>query len=290
MSSSLPSMSSLKSLCGLATEQWQRVLSAVVILPPLVLFLTYASPGLFLLLVCLLMWMSLREYFRLLTRKHAPVGGVSLTYVVALALACTAYMGGLQWLPVTFSVSLVVLMINAMAVGGSASPPFVVLLQRLFGVIFIGWGLGHLVLLRGLEAGREYVLLLCVIIWVGDAMAMYVGKALGRHKMAQSISPGKTWEGAAGGAMSCLLVAVLGAHFLVPHLSLPQSMILGLCISCAAQTSDLGESMLKRYVGVKDSGTLIPGHGGILDRIDSLFLAAPLAFYTLTFLLTPSAP
>jgi phosphatidate cytidylyltransferase len=283
-------MSSLNPLRGPATEQWQRVLSAVVILPPLVLFLIYASQTLFLLFVCLLVWMSLREYFRLLAVKHPAVGGASLTYAVAVALAFTAYVGGIQWMPLTFSLGMIVLTINVMLMKDPVSPPFPTLLQSLFGTIFIGWGLSHLVLLRGLESGERYILLLCTIIWAGDAMAMYVGKGLGRHKMAPSISPGKTWEGAVGGVVSCLLAAVLGTHFLAPQLSLRQSLMFGLIVSCAAQTSDLGESMLKRYVGVKDSGTLIPGHGGILDRIDSLFLAAPLAFYTLNFLMTQSAP
>jgi len=290
VSSSLPSMSSFKSLRGPATEQWQRVLSAVVILPPLLLFLTYASQRLFLLLICLLMWMSLREYFRLLAYKHASVSGASLVYAVAWALALTAYLGGIQWMPLTLSLSIVVLTINVMVTETPPAHPFPVLLHSLFGMLFIGWGLSHLVLLRGLETGERYVLLLCVIIWAGDAMAMYVGKGLGRHQMAPSVSPGKTWEGAVGGVVSCLLVAVLGVHFLAPHFSLRQSLMFGLIISCAAQASDLGESVLKRYVGVKDSGTLIPGHGGILDRIDSLFLAAPLAFYTLNFLMTQSAP
>jgi phosphatidate cytidylyltransferase len=290
VSSSLPFMSSFKSLRGPATEQWQRVLSAVVILPPLLLFLTYASQRLFLLLICLLMWMSLREYFRLLAYKHASVRGASLVYTAALALALTAYLGGLQWMPLTLSLSIVVLTINVMVTETPTAHPFPVLLHSLFGMLLIGWGLSHLVLLRGLEFGERYILLLCVIIWAGDAMAMYVGRGLGRHKMAPSMSPGKTWEGAVGGVMGCLLAAVLGTHFLAPQLSLRQSLMFGLIVSCAAQTGDLGESMLKRYVGVKDSGTLIPGHGGILDRIDSLFLATPLAFYTLNFLMTQSAP
>jgi phosphatidate cytidylyltransferase len=205
-------------------------------------------------------------------------------------LAYTAYTGGLQWLPLTFSLSIVALTINVMVGGEPAALLFPALLHSLFGMILIGWGLSHLILLRGLEAGGQYILLLCVIIWAGDATAMYVGKGLGRHKMAPSISPGKTWEGAASGVLSCLLVAALGTHFLALPLSLHQSLLFGLIISSAAQTSDLGESLLKRYVGVKDSGTLIPGHGGILDRIDSLFLAAPLAFYTLNFMITQSAP
>jgi phosphatidate cytidylyltransferase len=87
-----------------------------------------------------------------------------------------------------------------------------------------------------------------------------------------------------------LVVAMLASRVFVPQLSLSQSLIFGVIVSLAAQLSDLGESILKRYAGVKDSGTLIPGHGGVLDRIDSLFFAAPLAFYTLDLLTTVSSP
>jgi phosphatidate cytidylyltransferase len=102
--------------------------------------------------------------------------------------------------------------------------------------------------------------------------------------MAPAISPGKTWEGAAASLVSGMIVAWLGVRLLSLPLSLLQSVAFGGIISCVAQVSDLSESLLKRYVGVKDSGALIPGHGGLLDRIDSLFLSAPLAFYLLRWL------
>jgi phosphatidate cytidylyltransferase len=283
-------MSGLKPPEGSDTEQWQRVLSAAVILPPLLLFLAYAPQAPFLFLICLVMGMSWREYVRLLHLKHIPVAGVSLMYATTFALALTAYLGGVRWMPLMLSLSLVTLTVNAIVTAEATTSSFSALLYSLFGLMLIGWGLSHLILLRGLATGKWYVLLLFTVIWVGDATAMYVGKGLGRHKLALMISPGKTWEGAVGGIMGALLAAALGAHFLTPQLLLPQSLIFGLLISVAAQISDLGESMLKRYVGVKDSGTLIPGHGGILDRIDSLFFAAPLAFYTLDFLTTWSMP
>lgn len=288
MSSRPPSMSGLESPCGPVMEQLRRVVSVVVIVPPLVLFLAYASQGLFFLLICIVMGMSLNEYFRLLALKQPSVG-VSLSYAMALSLALTAYIGGVRWMPLALSLSIVALTANVMWTAGPASPSFPALLHSLFGLLFVGWGLSHLVLLRGLEAGTGYLLLLCAVIWTGDVTALYVGKGLGRHYMAPSISPGKTWEGAAGGVLSCLLVAAMGARFLAPQLSLLQGLVLGLVLSCVAQVSDLGESMLKRYVGVKDSGALIPGHGGMLDRIDSLFFAAPLAFYTLDFMTAGSA-
>jgi phosphatidate cytidylyltransferase len=160
----------------------------------------------------------------------------------------------------------------------------------IFGVLFIGWNLSHLILLRLLPAGPSYILFLCAVVWVGDSAAMYVGKSLGRYKMAPAISPGKTWEGAVGGAVGGVLAAVWSAGFWLPHLGLWQCVMLGLCISLAAQMSDLGESMLKRYAGVKDSGGLIPGHGGILDRIDSLLFAAPTLVYVLQVLMPVPSP
>ena len=102
--------------------------------------------------------------------------------------------------------------------------------------------------------------------------------------MAISISPGKTWEGAAGGVIGGAATAIASGYFLVPQLTIWQRILLGVLLSIAAQISDLGESMIKRYTDVKDSGGLIPGHGGLLDRIDSVLFAAPTLLYTLHFL------
>jgi phosphatidate cytidylyltransferase len=119
---------------------------------------------------------------------------------------------------------------------------------------------------------------------------MYVGQGLGHYKLAPAISPGKTWEGALGCLIGGVVTAGLAAHFLLPQLPLWQHLLLGVVISAAAQVSDLSESLIKRYAGVKDSGELIPGHGGMLDRLDSLLFAAPLLLYTLHLCLPASTP
>jgi phosphatidate cytidylyltransferase len=129
-------------------------------------------------------------------------------------------------------------------------------------VLFFAWTLSHLILLRLLPAGQWYMLFLCAVVWVGDSVAMYIGKSLGQHKMAPAISPGKTWEGAVGGVVGSVGTAILSAGFGCRICF--SGNVLPACIALAAQISDLGESMLKRYAGVKDSGGLIPGHGGIL--------------------------
>ena len=270
-------------------EHYRRIGSVAVILPPLLLFLLYASHELFFALTCVLIGLSLYEYFRLFAVRLSPLS-IGMTYALAFTIALTAYSGGRQWMPLVVSFSLIALTISAIISASPQAPPFPTLLHSLFGLLFIGWGLSHFILLRGLESGTWYTIFLCVIIWVGDTSALYIGKGFGRHKLVPAISPGKTWEGALGGMLCSIVVAMLTSRVFVPQFSLSQSLIFSLIVSLAAQLSDLGESMLKRYTGVKDSGALIPGHGGVLDRIDSLFFAAPLAFYTLDLLTTVSSP
>jgi len=265
-------------------EQVKRVASALVILPPLVVFLLYASPVLFLLLVLALIGLSLREYFHLLQHVHLSLC-THVTWLAAFALTMAAHFGGWRWLSIGLFCSIVALTIGAMLTASPVPHFFPMLVYSVFGVLFIGWTLSHLVLLRLLPEGPWYMLFLCAVVWVGDSAAMYIGKSLGRHKMAPTISPGKTWEGSVGGVVGGVGTAVVSAGFWLPHLVFWQCVVLGLCISLAAQISDLGESMLKRYAGVKDSSRLIPGHGGILDRVDSMLFAAPTLVYALYVLL-----
>ena len=284
-----PASGSVGRPCGQPMEQLKRVASAIVILPPLLFFLYYAPPGLFSLFVLALVAISLHEYFQMLMLTQLPVCS-STSYVAAFLLVCSAHLGGIHGMSAALSLGLVLLCLSALCTPQLASQRFLGLLHSLFAVLFIGWPLSYLVLLRGLQAGKWYLFFLCAIVWIGDSMAMYVGKSLGRHKMAPSISPGKTWEGAAGGVLAGLTTALIGAHFLLPELMPWQSLCLGLVVTVGAQVGDLGESMIKRYAGVKDSGELIPGHGGLLDRIDSLLLAAPMLLYAVGFLLRGQQP
>lgn len=265
-------------------EQLQRVISAGIILPPLLLFLYYAPQFLFLGLILVVALLSMYEYIRLLAVAHLPILAGS-SYLTTLLLVLTAYLGGERWLSRMLFVSMVTLAVCALVVPHNGSHRLPALLSSVFGVLFIGWSLSHLILLRHLAAGKWYVFFLCAIVWVGDSVAMYVGKCLGRHKMAPAISPGKTWEGALGGIVGGLGAACLSAYAFLPSLTVWQSLELGLLIACTAQISDLSESLIKRHAGVKDSGELIPGHGGLLDRIDSVLFAAPALVYALDFIL-----
>jgi phosphatidate cytidylyltransferase len=166
---------------------------------------------------------------------------------------------------------------------------------------YLAYTLGFLVLLRAPANGALYVLYLMLLVWCGDIAAYYVGRAMGKHKLAPRISPGKSWEGAIASVVSAVVVGWLLFHYL-PHihyalislhvmpgriayksLFAPFWMValFAICVNVSAQLGDLVESALKRGAGVKDSGTLLPGHGGVLDRIDALLFALPvgLIFY-----------
>lgn len=145
------------------------------------------------------------------------------------------------------------------------------------GVIYVGLLLGHLSLLRELRHGGWWVLDALVATWAYDTGAFVAGSFFGRRPFMQHVSPSKTWEGVIGGLLFSTVVGLLGA--LTVGLAVWQAMGLGLAIGIAAQLGDLLESMMKRQTGVKDSGAIVPGHGGLLDRIDSLLLTGALTYY-----------
>src|SRR5580692_12170799 len=164
--------------------------------------------------------------------------------------------------------------------------------QGLFGLIWIAYPLTLIPLLWKQEDGPALVVFLMVCVWAGDIAALYIGRAFGKRKLAPRLSPGKTWIGSLasiGGSMlaAALVIAISDALTArgntILHISEPlwQSLILAAVLNIAAQVGDLLESAIKRGAGVKDSGTMLPGHGGILDRIDALLLAAPVLWYVL---------
>lgn len=169
-----------------------------------------------------------------------------------------------------------------------------------FAFTYIALPMGMLVQLRAQWAGAFYLLYLLLVVWAGDIFAYFIGKAIGRHKMAPRISPKKTWVGAAASLLASVLVAWLlfkyslpinltllqwgliqrrDGLFGPPHPAMGPIILLTIVLNIAAQLGDLVESLIKRGAGVKDSGAILPGHGGMLDRIDALLFAAPILWY-----------
>lgn len=153
------------------------------------------------------------------------------------------------------------------------------------GIFFVSWGLSHLYLVRDMRPdGRGLAFFLFLTIWAIDIGAYAGGSKFGRTKLSEQVSPKKTWEGAAAGSLAGLLAAFGARAAFLPGVSPAQTAGLAVMIICFAQLSDLSESLFKRNVGVKDSGALLPGHGGLLDRFDSFLLTAPAFYYALVFM------
>lgn len=261
-----------------------RLLTAAVVLP-LVLLLVW-MPGLewgFTLFVTTLAAVGLYEFYALVRfAGHSPetIGGIVAGTVVTLS----GHFGSL-WLTTgllyaaTFLVSALHILRGQRSVAGLAASAF--------GVFYVGWFGAHLVLLRQVpQLGSGLVTALLVSVVLTDSAAYFVGSQFGRHKMAPAISPNKSWEGSIGGIVFTLLgmaiLCVLQYEFnweAFPPLGLHWYLLMGLALSVAAQVGDFAESALKRDAGVKDSGVLFPGHGGVLDRCDGFLYASPCLYY-----------
>jgi phosphatidate cytidylyltransferase len=152
-----------------------------------------------------------------------------------------------------------------------------------FGVLYVGATLSTIVSTRLLSGGERFVIFLALVTWSGDTGAYYIGTLFGKHLLAPSISPKKTVEGALGGLALAESAALVGQMWLVPEFSLIDTLALGFLLTVAGLLGDLWESAIKRRAGVKDSGSILPGHGGMLDRLDSLLFTAPAFYYYVTY-------
>ena len=208
--------------------------------------------------------------------------------LLTLALVLSPHYNGTKTLP-TIMTSVVLVTLICMLFRTPNKDSFRNWAWIITGAIYIGWMLSYWLSLRGLDDGRNWVYLAILTIFANDTGAFFIGRSMGKHKLAPKTSPNKTWEGAIGG----LLSAISGAIIIVMILNLIspfsfkywQIILLGFLISIFAQLGDLAESLLKRSMETKESGSLLPGHGGILDRFDSLIFVGPVVYYFIVFVL-----
>ncbi|MBD0330520.1 MAG: phosphatidate cytidylyltransferase [Thermoleophilia bacterium] len=223
--------------------------------------------------------LALHEYAGLV-RPLRPL--VLAAYVGVLAMLAAATVGGVTWLLGAILLTLAATFVLHM-LAETRPPPTVAIGSTVLGAVWIGLGLSHVLLLRGLpERGMLAVFTVLLAVWASDTLAFFAGRLVGRHKLAPVMSPGKTWEGFAAGTVAALAVAFFALYEdRETFLSVWQALALGAVIALSGVLGDLFESALKREMHVKDTGRLLAAHGGVLDRIDSLLLAAPAAFYAI---------
>ena len=251
-----------------------RVLVTVVGVPT-VLYLVYLGGWWLFGLAAFGALVALHELYTM-ARGLRPL--VLAGYAGALATLLGAHLGGAEWMVGGFMLTLVLAFL-LYGIAETRQTATVTMGSTILGTAWIAFGLGHLLLLRDLpEHGRLVVFTVLLAVFADDTVAYLAGRLFGRHKLAPALSPGKTWEGFVAGTAAAIAVAFF-ALYKQDFLTIPESIGLGAAIALAGAAGDLFESALKRDLQVKDSGQLLGGHGGMLDRIDSLLFAAVASFY-----------
>jgi len=251
-----------------------RILVVAVLLPA-VLGLVYLGGWWLWVLALVAGLIALHELYRMTRSLRPPV----LAGFTGLALALLgAQLGGLAWMTGGF-LATIALAFVLKGISETRQSLVVAIAVTVLGVAWIGLGLGHALLIRTIpEHGRLAVFTVMLAVFASDTAAYFTGLAIGRHRMAPALSPGKTWEGLVGGT----IVAVLVPFFALYHqhfLTVGESIALGAVIAIVAPLGDLFESALKRDMNVKDTGRLLAGHGGMLDRIDALLFTSIASYY-----------
>jgi len=267
----------------------KRIITAVVILPFLIasILISWLQP-LFVVLIAAALLLGLLE-FRRLARKRGmkPVDEAMFLGAAGLFVAFYFNESGQEMLTLQLIVAILILTtIFTLAAVTLRGAPFDAIISSsgatILGVLYVFLLGGHVVALRtGFPQPLSAHLLsfFFLVIMGSDAGAYYVGRAFGKHKLAPKISPGKTWEGAAGGLLAGVLLAATAHFWFFKNLPLKWALSLGALMALLGMIGDLTESALKRSVGAKDAASLLPGHGGLLDRLDSLLFNAPLIYY-----------
>jgi phosphatidate cytidylyltransferase len=265
-----------------------RIITAVVVLPFLIasILISWLQP-LFVILAAAAMVLGLFEFY-VLAKKRDLKPDAAAGYLAAAALFVVFYFNGPgeRLDPLMIQLIVIIFVAGTLIAATLRGAPFEKMLAStgvtVLGVLYVVLLGGHLVALRtgfAQPLSADLLSFFFLIIMGADTGAYYVGKTFGKHKLAPSISPGKTWEGVAGGLAASLLLATLAHFWFFRELPLKIALPLAAMMTMVAILGDLTESALKRGVGAKDAANILPGHGGILDRLDSLLFNAPLIYY-----------
>ncbi len=256
----------------------KRWITSIVALPLLFLIILYGSCLFFSAVIAIIIAWAIFEYNAMVFKERhylEKAEGLIIGAIIPLA----AYLGGLQLTLAGLTLSLFIVFLLFLVRMKEEKADFVALTKVVFGFIYIPFLMSHIIPIRCSEDGVTWIFFIICSAFMGDISAFYVGKSIGRIKLMPSVSAGKTVEGAVGSLFGTVLGCVAFKLLFLHDLPLIHSVILGFMGSIIAQLGDLCESAVKRTSMVKDSGSLLPGHGGILDRLDSLIFLIPFVYY-----------
>ncbi len=263
-----------------------RIITALIILPVLYIIIFLKNPYFFIGLAVIALTIALNEIYLMLDKKKLKpffiIGNIFafILYYMVIFNSNTVYFLGFIALFLILSFTIVVI--------SKKKVYFQKITSTIMPVIYIGFLGLFAIKLRMFENGSYYIFILLFITYIYDAGAYFVGSAIGRHKLIPAISPGKTIEGCAGGLFTVLFFTVIVNYFFLPKEILGQNqivhlLILSVLLSITGQIGDISASLIKRFSDVKNSSEIIPGHGGVLDKIDSSLFNAPVLFFYLKF-------
>lgn len=257
----------------------KRLTTAVIGVPLFFIIIKFLNPYVFLALICIaavIATLELHVMARCRGIRGSRLLGAGLTLAVILSFVDERLDLAMVLAAAIILVPTVRILFTSGVEGALESVSVTVL-----GIVFIGVTLGYMALLMGTgeETGRDLTVLLFLVVWIADAGAYYVGSLLGKHPLSPGVSPNKTVEGAIGGLAMAVAATWVAKLWFFQSLHLRDVVALGFLLWAAGVAGDLAESLLKRSAAVKDCGTLFPGHGGMLDRTDSLLFGAPVLFH-----------
>ncbi|HKJ98194.1 MAG TPA: phosphatidate cytidylyltransferase [Desulfotignum sp.] len=260
----------------------QRWITTIILAPLILWILIKGTPILLAALVFTVAACAIREYLRIIfSREHGPVSLAikTISYITCFFLVAGAGTGSWQFMFLVLALNFILLSVFVLFRFASQTHVFDIIARQVLGIVYIPLSLSFLLFLRNAPDGIFWVLWLLVVCFINDTGAFYTGSYLGKNKLSPHISPNKTIEGSLGGIAAAMTAGVVGVVIFFGRVDLALVMLpCAFLIAVAGQIGDLFESALKRASDIKDSGRILPGHGGMLDRIDGLLLAIPVLY------------
>ena len=263
----------------------ERVFSTIIAAPLVVGIIMYGHPWLFFILIASIVLVAAYEYFSMIA--NTGVGGFLVEGLILSLIVLMSRFFSPEFFPLTIFIIFITLFVIWFFREKNVRVAIDSIAYTLFGIFYTAGLGGYFLLIGNLQGGRQIIVFILLFIWAGDIMAYYCGQKFGDRKLVEIVSPNKTIVGAVANIVGTIIAALLANKMFFNEIPLIHCLIVAFICGIIGQFGDLAESLIKRNCQVKDSGSLIPGHGGVLDRIDSLLFAGPAFYcYYLLFLAT----
>ena len=262
----------------------QRWLTGIVLAVAILLIIFLGSLELLAVVITLIIVVAIWEYNGIVFGPGFLKEKIE-SLIFAILIPGVVLVGNAQLLIALFAFAMITVFIVFLWKVNEANFDVSSVAKVIFGMVYIPLLASHFILLRKLDSGIYWILLVLVISIIGDTVALYVGKSFGKRKLIELVSPGKTVEGTIGLILGATIAACIFGYFLMPQIAIIHFIILGFVGGIIGQLGDLCESAIKRNYGRKDASSLLPGHGGLMDRMDSLIFVAPFVYYYRIFVI-----